>query len=647
MRQRSYILSSSILVVAIAPFLVVAEASAQEKDRVYIIPDTQYYTRFEADVDHGNKQIKDKDWDELDQGNDTYRKQMVYIAGDEERTAIAIHMGDITHYNHPREWAVAQNAHSLLHGKVKYTLNSGNHDYPYVGFESSETQSRDDSQYLDHFSAPYQQFYAAEMDAGDWWGYQEEDADGNDSTFTSAPVNSYGTFEILGEPWVVVNLEFAPRKEALCWANDVIENQFSDYNVIIATHCYLGNGDKDVLLASDGERHNCTSAKSVIGANGEDTWRELVSLHNNIRMVHSGHVGGSEHVAEEGEHENEVWQFLTDYQFETIEGFRSGFNSGKAESYGNGWLRYMTFSPLADGRKRVEFDTITVMSAENDFDGEKFNQTLNYSPLVETTYTQDGFHKFYIELDAKAPSYLGPDDLPRFKRIRDFTMNTDSTGQQRSPQIGAAAAPNTAGDATFRTIWSDSETLGYSGIRARPVQSDGCHTEGADRPQAQVGDIVPVGNFDPQIAMNDGGDYVVAWVALSLGLGTGIHIQGFFADGSERFPEQVVNEITAGSQVMPSVAINNAGEFVVVWVDDSDNNGLTQIYGARYNADGSKLNTAADFTTVPPFSSDRPGDFTVNHLAAGNQTEPVVAIHPEGNDFVVAWSDNSNENVSV
>jgi hypothetical protein len=343
MRQRSYILSSSILVVAIAPFLVVAEASAQEKDRVYIIPDTQYYTRFEADVDHGNKQIKDKDWDELDQGNDTYRKQMVYIAGDEERTAIAIHMGDITHYNHPREWAVAQNAHSLLHGKVKYTLNSGNHDYPYVGFESSETQSRDDSQYLDHFSAPYQQFYAAEMDAGDWWGYQEEDADGNDSTFTSAPVNSYGTFEILGEPWVVVNLEFAPRKEALCWANDVIENQFSDYNVIIATHCYLGNGDKDVLLASDGERHNCTSAKSVIGANGEDTWRELVSLHNNIRMVHSGHVGGSEHVAEEGEHENEVWQFLTDYQFETIEGFRSGFNSGKAESYGlwlmeeNGW----------------------------------------------------------------------------------------------------------------------------------------------------------------------------------------------------------------------------------------------------------------------------------------------------------------------
>lgn len=638
-------------------FSLVPLAAEAQNPRVYVIPDTQYYTKFEAGVVGSSGDVVSRTW--LSPSPSIYKGQMERIAADPD-AVMAFHLGDITNYDDSREWDVALEAHSVLNGTVRYTVTSGNHDYPYRTGEPFEVQSRNDDGFGSHFSLDYLQDEVA-ADTASWWGYQEHDADGdlNSSKENFAALNSYGEFEMWGEDWVVVNLEFAPRKESLCWANEVIENQFSNHNVIIVTHCYLHRGVSQ--SPHDGALANCSENYKVIGADGSDTWRELVSRHNNIMMVHSGHVGGSDRVPEtsfenhpSGPHT--VWQFLTDYQFEQFGGF--SFDDSH-QNFGNGWLRWMTFEAPNGGQQRVLFDTVSDMEVEDPFvitfpsapheievlgfDGNF--QLEYYSAQVEEDYGPDGSHKFFIDMAQRSSTYLGPSDLPRLKEINDFTMNTTSSGQQRHPRIAARPGPVSNG-ATFRAIWEDSEGEGFLGVRARGVKSDGCHTTGSDRAQRTIGqdESSALLKHSPEIAVSKNGNYVVVWTDTPFNpfgqqTNSDVMAQGFDEDGEEIFGPMRVNADPAGTQEMPSVAINDAGEFVIVWADDRGNDGDFQIYGALFDAQGNKR---TDFSGNPAFDPERPGDFTVNHDSTGNQTAPTVAMVPSSKEFVVAWADNSD-----
>ena len=74
-----------------------------------------------------------------------------------------------------------------------------------------------------------------------------------------------------------------------------------------------------------------------------------------------------------------------------------------------------------------------------------------------------------------------------------------------------------------------------------------------------------------------------------------------------------VNTTTTGTQLSPDVAVDNAGNFVVVWQSTSG------IYAQRYNASGTTLG----------------GEFQVNTFA-GSQSNPRVGMDAAGN-FVVVW----------
>jgi hypothetical protein len=165
---------------------------------------------------------------------------------------------------------------------------------------------------------------------------------------------------------------------------------------------------------------------------------------------------------------------------------------------------------------------------------------------------------------------------------------------------------------------------------------------------------------------------LVAWTA---------HAQPIFVG-----PEFQVNTYTTSTQSMPAVAVDPAGNFVVVWSSDgsvgSDASGFS-IQGQRYDSLGTALGTQFQVNTYAPGNQFVPvvacdasggcivvwesdgsaasdasgasiqgqlydgsgapvgGEFQVNTYTTSTQADPAVAIDPAGN-FVVAWQSNGS-----
>lgn len=92
-------------------------------------------------------------------------------------------------------------------------------------------------------------------------------------------------------------------------------------------------------------------------------------------------------------------------------------------------------------------------------------------------------------------------------------------------------------------------------------------------------------------------------------------------------PEFQVNTLTDGNQVLQSVAMDSAGEFVIAW--RSGGFSTADIVAQRFDTTGMALGS----------------EFRVNTNTAGSQNSPCVAMDADG-DFVVAWSDYSGQDGS-
>lgn len=127
---------------------------------------------------------------------------------------------------------------------------------------------------------------------------------------------------------------------------------------------------------------------------------------------------------------------------------------------------------------------------------------------------------------------------------------------------------------------------------------------------------------DSTVARNAHGDYVVVWVTYGENQAD-IHGQRFDFWGREVGDEFVINSLVTGDQIEPDVAIDDAGNFVVVWsgAGETDDTG-SGVFGQRFDADGNKLG----------------GQFRVNQWVDNDQNEPAIAMNPNTGDFVVTWS---------
>jgi hypothetical protein len=126
--------------------------------------------------------------------------------------------------------------------------------------------------------------------------------------------------------------------------------------------------------------------------------------------------------------------------------------------------------------------------------------------------------------------------------------------------------------------------------------------------------------------MAAGGQFVVVWQSVGQdGDSNGIFARRFDSSGAAAGDELQVNLRTGGVQGFSSVAMNEVGDFVVVWNGPGDG-AQNGIFAALFDAAGEPAS----------------GELQVNVVTANNQTAPEVAVDGDG-DFVVAWRSNQQD----
>ena len=203
--------------------------------------------------------------------------------------------------------------------------------------------------------------------------------------------------------------------------------------------------------------------------------------------------------------------------------------------------------------------------------------------------------------------------------LEDFQVNeNEGRCDHFLPDIGVDGSGN------FILVWEDWRNTGGD-IYAQRYNSQG-QAQGIN---FKVNDVMYVGR-DPDIAVDSSGNFVVVWQD-NRNIEYDIYAQRYDANGNALGINFKVNDdISYVYQKTPAIAMNDSGNFVVVWEDDR--NGNDDIYAKRFNAEGDAMSS----------------DMKVNDDTVGSndQKSPEVGIDSSGN-FVVVWEDSRNENSDI
>lgn len=135
----------------------------------------------------------------------------------------------------------------------------------------------------------------------------------------------------------------------------------------------------------------------------------------------------------------------------------------------------------------------------------------------------------------------------------------------------------------------------------------------------------------PQVAAAADGSFVVVWESEVGGRSvTDILARRYSASGQALGNEFVVNTTTANRQVLPALAMNSAGDFIVAWNSLGQNRVSVDIYAQRFNADGSR----------------RGGELHVNDGRYDPAAHVGVAMNDAG-EFVLVWPERKTLSVAV
>ena len=215
----------------------------------------------------------------------------------------------------------------------------------------------------------------------------------------------------------------------------------------------------------------------------------------------------------------------------------------------------------------------------------------------------------------------------------EFLVNTNTATLQQSPSV--AVDPATEG---FVISWT-SAWQGGTQIFAEVYNSSGLPVGSP----FQVGNTSNGSQGDSRVAMNAAGDFVITWQSdNSSTSGWDIEAQEFAitATGAEALGGAFgVNSYVANDQITPAVAMDNSGDYVIAWASNGEvASGAWSIYYREYYAAGGKTgevlvttNSANldDEKSNPAVSMDYNGDFVVSWESLGqdNSAASVEGIY--------------------
>ena len=248
----------------------------------------------------------------------------------ERNIAAVLHLGDITNRNTPAEWENAVKAMDTLNGKLPYAMVPGNHDYSDGGGCKDRTTMLNE-----YFSLEKMKSFKT-LDCV----YDKEP----DRVENSAQLFSAG-----GIDFVVIGLEFGPRKDVVRWANEVAAKH-KNRAAILITHAYMYFDETRYDWKKYGTKqswnpHGYAVAKATNDdvMDGTELWDNLVSKHENFQFTLNGHVlnDGLGRMTSKTPAGREVPQMLVNFQMKP--------------KGGDGWLRLMEFDSTGKNVKIVDY----------------------------------------------------------------------------------------------------------------------------------------------------------------------------------------------------------------------------------------------------------------------------------------------------
>ncbi len=197
----------------------------------------------------------------------------------------------------------------------------------------------------------------------------------------------------------------------------------------------------------------------------------------------------------------------------------------------------------------------------------------------------------------------------------EFQVNTYTTNHQ----YGATVA-NVGPTGNFVVAWNDQGQVDgdLGGIRARLFDVTGSPL-GGEFP------VNAIGTNDQGLARvgsNANGDFVVTWTDNGTSP-TGayqIYARRFSSTGTPQGGNIAVNTYTTGDQRLSSVALDAAGNFVVVWRSVGQDGPDRGVFGQLFDNAGAKVGA----------------EFQVNQFTTGHQQNQRVVRRPSG-EFMVVW----------
>ncbi|MGD2136627.1 MAG: DUF4347 domain-containing protein [Gammaproteobacteria bacterium] len=194
----------------------------------------------------------------------------------------------------------------------------------------------------------------------------------------------------------------------------------------------------------------------------------------------------------------------------------------------------------------------------------------------------------------------------------EFQVNSITAGDQLNSRV------TMANNGDFLVVWEGHQD-GNANIYARLFDSTGT-PQGAE---FQINATTAGDQLNPAVAMKNNGDFVVAWQSDD-GSGNGIFARLFDRNGTPRTAEVQINSATAGDQVNATVAIRNNGDFMVSWDSDSQDSDGWGVFARLFDKNGAPL------TAEIQVNETVTGDQQYNDLAMDNSGNFVIVWNGNG-----------------
>ncbi|EMI55521.1 Cadherin domain protein, partial [Rhodopirellula sallentina SM41] len=244
--------------------------------------------------------------------------------------------------------------------------------------------------------------------------------------------------------------------------------------------------------------------------------------------------------------------------------------------------------------------------------GEQFTATLTGVTAtsivgVTATATEDrggGYYGSTSEFSAAFMTAAQFDDSDEV-RVNDTTSG-DQTTEAETRGSNQAVAVSANGD--YVVVWtSDNQDGDGKAVYAQRFNAAGVALTG----EIQVNQTTSDDQQWARVDAADDGSFVVTWTLVIEGDPVDVYARRFGADGTALGNEFVVNTYVTGEQHNSSIAVNASGEFIIVWEGKgaSDDDG---IYYRRFNADGTTIDAAQVRVNVDDLDSETTPDVAMN-----------------------------------